>query len=183
MSLHCIGFLFSGHGFGINTDIFETNVINLAVVIGVVITVVGDALRELLGNRKTTIVDNLSAADNREQEFENQMNQVKNQVTTAYEKASEIRQQGFESAEREKEMGVAKANDEATRLTELKDDSLRLHQQEAAQQIGQQIIVLSVDEAEKELEQRMEEPMFDFWVMEKKLTYYDTIQDYAPLLV
>ena len=43
-----ISFIFSGHGFGINTNILETNVINLAVVIAVVISFVGDAVRELL---------------------------------------------------------------------------------------------------------------------------------------
>jgi hypothetical protein len=39
-----IGLIFSGHGFGFNTNILETNVINLAVVIAVV-SVVGDAVR------------------------------------------------------------------------------------------------------------------------------------------
>jgi hypothetical protein len=37
-------FNFSGHGFGFNTNILETNVINLAVVIAVVVSVVGDAV-------------------------------------------------------------------------------------------------------------------------------------------
>jgi hypothetical protein len=37
--------VFSGHGFGFNTNILETNVINLAVVIAVVVSVVGDAVR------------------------------------------------------------------------------------------------------------------------------------------
>jgi hypothetical protein len=38
-----IGLIFSGHGFGFNTNILETNVINLAVVIAVVVSVVGGA--------------------------------------------------------------------------------------------------------------------------------------------
>jgi hypothetical protein len=38
-----IGLIFSGHGFGFNTNILETNVINL--VIAVVVSVVGDAVR------------------------------------------------------------------------------------------------------------------------------------------
>jgi F0F1-type ATP synthase membrane subunit b/b' len=57
-------FNFSGHGFGFNTNILETNVINLAVVIAVVVSVVGDAVRELLKNRKETIINNLREADN-----------------------------------------------------------------------------------------------------------------------
>jgi F-type H+-transporting ATPase subunit b len=51
-----IGLIFSGHGFGFNTNILETNVINLAVVIAVVVSVVGDAVRELLKNRKKQLL-------------------------------------------------------------------------------------------------------------------------------
>jgi len=47
-----ISSLFSGNGFGINTNILETNIINLAVVIAIVISFVGDALRELLETRR-----------------------------------------------------------------------------------------------------------------------------------
>lgn len=37
--MNFIDVLFSGHGFGINTNILETNVLNLAVVIAVVVSV------------------------------------------------------------------------------------------------------------------------------------------------
>jgi hypothetical protein len=39
-----------GHsGFGINTNIFETNLINLAAVVGIVVSFVGNNLNALLG--------------------------------------------------------------------------------------------------------------------------------------
>jgi hypothetical protein len=40
------------YGFGFNTDIFETNVLNLAVVVAIVVTVVGDAVATLLDQRR-----------------------------------------------------------------------------------------------------------------------------------
>jgi hypothetical protein len=49
-----IGLIFSGHGFGFNTNILETNVINLAVVIAVVSVV--DAVRELLKIEKKQLL-------------------------------------------------------------------------------------------------------------------------------
>ena len=70
MSFIEISLIFSGHGFGINTNILETNVINLAVVIAVVVSFVGDAVRELLDNRKKTILQNICAADARAQEVQ-----------------------------------------------------------------------------------------------------------------
>jgi len=46
-------------GFGLNTNLFETNILNLTVVIGVVIKVVGDSLRSLLDQRRKTILSTL----------------------------------------------------------------------------------------------------------------------------
>ena len=39
-------------GFGLNTNLFETNLLNLSVVIAVVVTVVGDAFSEILAQRQ-----------------------------------------------------------------------------------------------------------------------------------
>lgn len=177
-----IRFLFSGHGFGINTNILDTNVINLAVVIAVVISVVGDALRDLLGNRKKTILANLNAADQRAQEIRDKMNQARQQLDQAHQKASEIRQQGLDAAEREKRVCIEQADDECLRLKQLKDDRLRFQQQKATEHIAQQIIVLSVDEAQQALEKRVKSRSSQIWVNTKKMTYYVTIQKYKRLL-
>ena len=52
-----------GAEFGFNGNILETNIINLAVVIGIVVSFGGDALRSLLENRKQTILSSLQEAD------------------------------------------------------------------------------------------------------------------------
>jgi F-type H+-transporting ATPase subunit b len=62
-----IGLIFSGHGFGFNTNILETNVINLAVVIAVVVSRWRRSAR-IIKNRKETIINNLREADNRANE-------------------------------------------------------------------------------------------------------------------
>jgi F-type H+-transporting ATPase subunit b len=43
------------YGFRLNTDIFETNIVNLSLVIGVVVTVVGEAVEDVLTQRKQKI--------------------------------------------------------------------------------------------------------------------------------
>lgn len=178
-----IRFLFSGHGFGINTNLLDTNVINLAVVVAIVISVLGDALRDLLGNRKKTILANLASADQRAQEIENKMNQAQQQLEHAHEKALEIRQQGLDAAEREKKACIEQADDECLRLKQLKEDRLRFQQQKATEHISQQIIVLSVDNAYEALEKRMKSRASKIWVNTKKMTYYVTIQKYKRVLV
>jgi F-type H+-transporting ATPase subunit b len=90
-----IGLIFSGHGFGFNTNILETNVINLAVVIAVVVSVVGDAVRELLKNRKETIINNLREADNRANEALEKRDLAKAQLQEAQKRAKKLRNKEF----------------------------------------------------------------------------------------
>ena len=91
-----------GAEFGFNGNILETNVINLAVVIGIVVSFGGDALRSLLENRKQTILNSLQEADQRAQEAKEKLSKAKSQLELAQKKATEIRQQGSITAEQEK---------------------------------------------------------------------------------
>lgn len=177
-----ISFLFSGHGFGINTNLLDTNVVNLAVVVAVVISVVGDALRDLLGSRKKTILANLNAADQRAQAIREKKQKAKDQLHNAEVKAREIQEQVAFAVEREKKACIEQALIECKRLKQLKTDSLRFQQQKITQHIAQQIIVLSVDESQQALEKRLKSRSSQIWVNTKKMTYYVTIQKYKRLL-
>jgi F-type H+-transporting ATPase subunit b len=171
-----ISLIFSGHGFGINTNIFETNVINLAVVIAVVVSFVGDALRELLDNRKKLILQNISAADARAKEIEDKMNQAKLQLETAEKKATEIQAQGLIAAEREKQVCIEQAEEETARLKQVKQDTINLQQQKAIQQISQQIVLLSLKQVRETLKVKMKSQTFHPWVNKVKIKKYKAVK-------
>jgi F-type H+-transporting ATPase subunit b len=84
--------VFAEH-FGFNTNILETNVLNLAVVLAIVVTYVGDALRSLLENRKQSIVNTFQEADQRALEARERVAQAKLQLEQANTKAQQIREQ------------------------------------------------------------------------------------------
>jgi F-type H+-transporting ATPase subunit b len=63
-----------GHGFGINTNIFETNIINLAAVIAIVIFC--GNFTAILEDRRKTILNNLEEATQRALEAEEKLNQA-----------------------------------------------------------------------------------------------------------
>ena len=151
MNFIAISSLFLGHGFGFNTNILETNVINLAVVIGVVVTFVGDAVRELLNNRKETILNNLREADNRALEAQEKVTQAKAQLALAQKKAVEIREQGIVAAEQEQKLCIKQAEEDAARLKQVKQDTIRLQQQKAIHQISQQIVSLALENVRTKL--------------------------------
>ena len=63
-------------GFGFNTDLFETNVLNLAVVVGIVVTVVGDAVQSLLDQRRQNILSTLAEADKKAREAQKRLEEA-----------------------------------------------------------------------------------------------------------
>lgn len=120
-----------GHGFGINTNIFETNIINLAVVIGVVVSFVGSNLTALLDDRRKTIVNNLQEANQRAIEAQEKLTQAKAQLEAAKKKAQEIREEGISRATQEINLVVSQHEIRLAKLDEFKEETLSFYQQKA----------------------------------------------------
>jgi len=68
-----------GHsgGFALNTNILDTNIINLVVVLGVLFTVGGDALKATLANRKEAILSTMQEAEERAKQAQAQLEEAK----------------------------------------------------------------------------------------------------------
>ena len=120
-----------GHGFGINTNILETNLINLAAVIGVVVSFVGGNLTAILDDRKKTIVNNLQEATQRALEAEEKLNLARTQLESAKKKAQEIRQEGVSRATQEINTVVNQHEIRVSKLQEFKEETLSFYQQKA----------------------------------------------------
>ena len=120
-----------GHGFGINTDIFETNIINLAVVIAIVVSFVGNNLTAVLDDRKKTILNNLQEATQRALEAEEKLNQARTQLELAKKKAEEIRAEGISRATQEINTVVSQHEIRLSKLQEFKQETLSFYQQKA----------------------------------------------------
>lgn len=120
-----------GHGFGINTNILETNLINLSVVIGVVVSFVGGNLTAILDDRKKTIVNNLQEATQRALEAQEKLNLARTQLESAKKKAQEIRQEGVTRATQEINMVVSQHEIRISKLQEFKEETLSFYQQKA----------------------------------------------------
>jgi len=120
-----------GHGFGINTDIFETNIINLAVVIAIVVSFVGNNLTAVLDDRKKTILNNLQEATQRALEAEEKLNQARTQLELAKKKAEEIRVEGISRATLEINTVVSQHEIRLSKLQEFKQETLSFYQQKA----------------------------------------------------
>jgi F-type H+-transporting ATPase subunit b len=120
-----------GHGFGINTNIFETNIINIAAVVGIVVSFVGNNLTAILEDRKKTIVNNLQEATQRALEAEEKLNQARTQLELAKKKAQEIREEGISRATQEINTVVNQHEIRLAKLQEFKQETLSFYQQKA----------------------------------------------------
>nr|YP_009491879.1 ATP synthase CF0 B subunit [Lacunastrum gracillimum]AWI68043.1 ATP synthase CF0 B subunit [Lacunastrum gracillimum] len=121
-------------GFGINTNLFETNVINLAAVVAVVISFVGKNLTALLEDRKKTILGNLQEASQRAAEAQERLNEAKAQLEFAKKKAQQIRKEGVLRASQEVNNCVSQHEERLSKLEEFKQETVQFYQQKAFKQ-------------------------------------------------
>jgi F-type H+-transporting ATPase subunit b len=121
-------------GFGINTNIFETNIINLAAVVTVVVSFVGKNLTTLLDDRKKTILNNLQEANQRAKEAQEKLNTAKAQLELAKKKASSIREEGKKLAELSVNSCMQQHQERLQLLEEFKQETLQFYQQKAFKQ-------------------------------------------------
>nr|YP_003058334.1 CF0 subunit I of ATP synthase [Parachlorella kessleri]ACQ90911.1 CF0 subunit I of ATP synthase [Parachlorella kessleri] len=146
--------MFAGH-FGFNTNILETNVLNLAVVLAIVITYVGDALRGLLANRKQTILNNFREADQRASEAQDRLNQARLQLEKAKTKADEISQQAIFTVDQEKKQIISQTQEDIKRLSILQQETLKFEQQKAQNELAQKLVRLALHQVREKLNQRL----------------------------
>nr|YP_009492337.1 ATP synthase CF0 B subunit [Stauridium tetras]AWI68986.1 ATP synthase CF0 B subunit [Stauridium tetras] len=121
-------------GFGINTNIFETNIINLSAVLAVVISFVGKNLTALLEDRKKKILGNLQEASQRAAEAQERLNDAKAQLELAKKKAQQIREEGVLRATQEVNNCVSQHEERLSKLEEFKEETVQFYQQKAFKQ-------------------------------------------------
>nr|AYQ94739.1 ATP synthase CF0 B subunit [Elakatothrix viridis] len=140
-----------GEGFGINTNIFETNIINLAAVLGIVISFVGQNLNLLLEDRQKIILNNLKESKNRAFLAQVELSIAKLKLIEAEIKAKKIRQEGIIKAAQEINNCITLQKERLTRLEEFKQESLQFYQQKAFKEASAYLIKKIIDRVKKRL--------------------------------
>ena len=84
-------FTFASEGFGLNLNLFETNIINLAVVIFGLYKFLPGFLGKILEKRRTTILTDLKDAEERLSHAKNSLSKAKDELASAKQKAEKIR--------------------------------------------------------------------------------------------
>lgn len=138
-------------GFGINTDLLETNVINLSVVIGVLVFFGKDILNESLKARKESILKSLQDVDNKLQEATDKLNNAKKQFELAKSKSEEIRSQGLVLASQTSQKLLERIDEDVKRLEETKTATIRFEKEKAITEVCQKVSQLAMENAIQKL--------------------------------
>jgi len=135
-------------GFGFKTDLFETNILNLRVVLGIVVTFVGDALRTLLDQRKQIILSTLREVDQKAKEVQQRLEDARKSVETARSRAQEIRNQAIQSVEQENVRIQQILKDDIYRIQETGKQRIKLERQRMIQIVAQKVAKITLKIAE-----------------------------------
>ena len=82
---------FASEGFGLNLNLFETNILNLAVVIFGLYKFLPGFLGKILEKRRTSILTDLKDAEERLTQAKNSLSKAKEELASAKQKAEKIR--------------------------------------------------------------------------------------------
>nr|BDW36374.1 ATP synthase CF0 subunit I [Barbula unguiculata] len=141
--------------FGLNTNLLETNLINLSVVLGLLVYFGKGVLNNLLSNRKQTILSTINDAEERYNEATDKLNQARTRLEKAKVKANEIRVNGFSQIEREKKELINAADEDSKRLEDSKNATIRFEEQKTIEQVRQQVSRLALERALEALNKRL----------------------------
>nr|YP_009652680.1 ATP synthase CF0 subunit I [Juniperus recurva]YP_010426999.1 ATP synthase CF0 subunit I [Juniperus pingii]QCF45966.1 ATP synthase CF0 subunit I [Juniperus recurva]USN89801.1 ATP synthase CF0 subunit I [Juniperus pingii] len=132
-------FLSSAEGFRLNTNILETNIINLSVVLGVLTYFGKGVLSNLLDNRKQKIVSTIQSSEELCKGAANQLEQARARLREVEMRAREIRENGYSEIEQEKEKLINVASVNLKQLENSKNETVHLEQQRVIEKVRQQI--------------------------------------------
>ncbi|MGH1394750.1 MAG: F0F1 ATP synthase subunit B [Trichormus sp.] len=138
-------------GFGLNLDILETNVINLAILIGILFYFGRKVLSNILTERKSNIATAIQDAEKRLKDAQAALSQAQEQLTQAQAEAERIRKAAEENAQATKEALLAKAAQDVERLKQTAAADLNTERERALTELRQRVAALALEKVESQL--------------------------------
>jgi len=151
-----LGAIDLGNGFGINTNILETNILNLSVVVTVVVYAVGGALQGLLDNRKQVVFESFNKAEEQFNKAQEALLEAQQAFEAAETKVSEIKNQGKDKIQQLKVSLIEQTAQDAERLENSKELTLRIEQDRIRNTLRRNLILKAMKGASMQLEQLLD---------------------------
>ena len=140
-------FTFASEGFGLNLNLFETNIINLAVVIFGLYKFLPGFLGKILEKRRTTILTDLKDAEERLSQAKNSLSKAKDELASAKQKAEKIRNDCKSRAEAIRLESEKKTVEEMARIKQGAVSDLTAEAARVTSQLRKEAAELAIEKA------------------------------------
>ena len=127
---------------GLNLDILETGVINIAALVGILVFTGKDFLGSILEERRTNIIQSLENAENRLKEADRRFNEAQKQLSQANILISKIKREAVESQKILLQSEISQTKKELTLRFNRATAAIRSKERQIFIEIKQQIILL-----------------------------------------
>ncbi|WP_008309363.1 F0F1 ATP synthase subunit B [Leptolyngbya sp. PCC 6406] len=142
-------------GFGLNSDILETNLINLVIVIGVLIYFGKKFLGSTLTSRRVRIEEAIQDAEARKKKASSALAEQQQNLAQAKAKAEQILAEAQENAAKAREALLAQAKVDVERLQASAAQDLSSQQERVLRELRQQVTEMAIARAKEQLPGRL----------------------------
>jgi len=139
--------IFASEGFGLNLNLFETNIINLAVVVFGLYKFLPGFLGKILERRRTSILTDLKDAEERLNQAKNSLSKAKEELASAKQKADKIRNDCKARAEAIKLESEKKTVEEMARIKQGAASDLNAEAARVTSQLRKEAAELAIEKA------------------------------------
>ena len=138
---------FASEGFGLNLNLFETNILNLAVVVFGLYKFLPGFLGKILEKRRTSILSDLKDAEERLTQAKNSLSKAKEELATAKQKADKIRNDCKSRAEAIRLESEKRTVEEMARIKEGAASDLNAEAARVTSQLRKEAAELAIEKA------------------------------------
>jgi F-type H+-transporting ATPase subunit b len=144
-------------GFGLNLNILDTNLINLAIVIGILVYFGRNFLGTALSERKLQIEAAIKEAEQRKQQAASALAEQQQKLAQAQAEAVRIRAEAEERAKAARAAILAQAEEDVQRMRVAATQDLTAQQERVMSELRQRIAAMAVQRVEEQLRSQLNE--------------------------
>jgi len=146
-------------GFGFNTNLLETNILNLAVVLPLVFSLGKDTLTSILDSRREKILSSLRSADDRFKQAQLELDAAKSELALAAEKVKEIQSEGQKTMAALRREETKRYEELHQRFEDLKEETIRFEEEKVVNAFRQQLVSAAFEKAVEGIRARMNDKL------------------------
>ncbi len=144
-------------GFGINLDILESNLINLAILVGILYYYGSKIISDILSQRQAKIAEQIQEIEQKQKTAAVNLTEERQKLAKAKETAVKIRQDAEANAEKAKAAILAQGDREVERLRASAAQDLNTETEKAIAELKQRVAALAMERVESQLPGMLDE--------------------------